>query len=607
MPSWSQMGERIVPPRWGVDGADRTTRPPIRARRTETVLFRNTIVSLGVGRSVNLDPATVHARRWWALAVMCLSLMVIGIDNTVLNVAIPSLIRDLHADARARSSGSSTATRSCSPACSSRAAASVTGSGARARSPSASRSSRSAPSRPRCADSANTLIFTACLHGHRRRADHARDALAAHQRLPRPEGARPRDRRVGRGRRRQRAASVRSSVASCCSTSRGAPSSSSTSPSASPRIVAGHFVLPDLARHRPRHASTRVGAVLSIGGLVALLWAFIEAPAKGWTSPTVIGGLRQPASCVLFSFVVWELHIEAPDARRALLQEPRASPARARRSRSSSSRCSAPVFLFTQYLQTVLGYSTLEAGIRMLPHGRAPADRRAAVAAPRRAVRHQARGRHRAPAHGRAVSRGSRSSRSRTAIRMLLTGLIIVAVGMGMVMAPATESIMGSLPKTKAGVGSAMNDTTRQMGGALGVAVIGSLFASLYRPGIEREFRAAGLPSDCDRVGQGLAQQRARRRQHAARLTRRTHERHRQARVRQRARRFAPRRVRRAARRGDHRVRVPPRPGAACRRGAPEPLEGLASLTFAEAEGILVSADAGRPAGVEIAAERRTG
>ena len=55
-----------------------------------------------------------------------------------------------------------------------------------------------------------------------------------------------------------------------------------------------------------------------------------------------------------------------------------------------------------------------------------------------------------------------------------------MSVGMGMTMAPATESVMGSLPREKAGVGSAVNDTTRQMGGALGVAIIGSVSSSIY-------------------------------------------------------------------------------------------------------------------------------
>jgi hypothetical protein len=63
---------------------------------------------------------------------------------------------------------------------------------------------------------------------------------------------------------------------------------------------------------------------------------------------------------------------------------------------------------------------------------------------------------------------------------LVLVSMLLTGTGMGLTIAPATESIMGSLPRTKAGVGSAMNDTTRQAGGALGVAVMGSLLASRF-------------------------------------------------------------------------------------------------------------------------------
>src|SRR4051794_16419843 len=69
-------------------------------------------------------------------------------------------------------------------------------------------------------------------------------------------------------------------------------------------------------------------------------------------------------------------------------------------------------------------------------------------------------------------------------------------MGLVRVRAPATESIMGSLPPAKAGVGSAMNDTTRQMGGALGVAVIGSILATQYRPGITDKLSSLHVPTD---------------------------------------------------------------------------------------------------------------
>jgi len=72
---------------------------------------------------------------------------------------------------------------------------------------------------------------------------------------------------------------------------------------------------------------------------------------------------------------------------------------------------------------------------------------------------------------------------------------ILMAIGMGNVMAPATDSIMGSLPREKAGVGSAMNDTTRQTGGAFGVAVLGSILASKYRATIATAGSAHHLPA----------------------------------------------------------------------------------------------------------------
>jgi hypothetical protein len=86
----------------------------------------------------------------------------------------------------------------------------------------------------------------------------------------------------------------------------------------------------------------------------------------------------------------------------------------------------------------------------------------------------------------------------------------VLSTGMGLVMAPATESIMGSLPPAKAGVGSAMNDTTRQMGGALGVAIIGSIAAASYRPGVTHALVNLQAPADVvnaakDSVGGAIA------------------------------------------------------------------------------------------------------
>jgi hypothetical protein len=82
----------------------------------------------------------------------------------------------------------------------------------------------------------------------------------------------------------------------------------------------------------------------------------------------------------------------------------------------------------------------------------------------------------------------------------ILWRIILMAVGMALVMAPATESIMGSLPRAKAGVGSAVNDTTRQVGGALGVAVIGSVMTSVYASQLGDAITASGVDAPASAV-----------------------------------------------------------------------------------------------------------
>src|SRR5262249_39135163 len=153
------------------------------------------------------------------------------------------------------------------------------------------------------------------------------------------------------------------------------------------------------------------------------------------------------------------------------------------------------MFLITQYLQIVLGFDPLEAGLRMLP-----------MAVVMLVV---------APLAPRIVERVGTKLVVGTGLLLVTSGMVyassvpvtdgyphlflsmaLLSGGMGLVMAPATESIMGSLPPAKAGVGSAMNDTTRQMGGALGVAVIGSILATSYRPGVSEALNNLGAPAD---------------------------------------------------------------------------------------------------------------
>ena len=136
------------------------------------------------------------------------------------------------------------------------------------------------------------------------------------------------------------------------------------------------------------------------------------------------------------------------------------------------------VYFLTTYLQTVLGYGTFDTGVRMLPiaGGMIVASRLSVVVAGRLgtklAVARRARHRRRRP---RAVRRRSASTPAYGPIAAALTTL---GLGIGLAMSPATEAIMGALPRAKAGIGSAMNDVVREVGGTLGIAVLGSVLTS---------------------------------------------------------------------------------------------------------------------------------
>ncbi|HMG27744.1 MAG TPA: MFS transporter [Acidimicrobiia bacterium] len=220
-----------------------------------------------------------------------------------------------------------------------------------------------------------------------------------------------------------------------------------------------------------------VGAALSIAGLVSLVYAFIEAPTEGWSDTKIVGALGI-AAVLLVTFFVWERRSTHPMLDLNFFKNPRFTSASASISILFFAMFGT-IFLLTQYFQFVLGYSPLQAGVRLLP-----------LAVTMMVV---------APLSARVVERIGTKIVVGTGLFLASLGvlsfvqfdvstgyenifwrLILMAIGLGLTMAPATESIMGSLPLAKAGVGSAVNDTTRQVGGALGVAIIGSVLASTY-------------------------------------------------------------------------------------------------------------------------------
>jgi hypothetical protein len=87
---------------------------------------------------------------------------------------------------------------------------------------------------------------------------------------------------------------------------------------------------------------------------------------------------------------------------------------------------------------------------------------------------------------------------------MIAIALVLLGIGMGVTVAPATGSIMAAVPLNKAGIGSAVNDTTREVGGALGIAVLGSIANSVYRSGIDTDTLAALPPEVADTAGESV-------------------------------------------------------------------------------------------------------
>ena len=220
------------------------------------------------------------------------------------------------------------------------------------------------------------------------------------------------------------------------------------------------------------------GIVLSIAAISTLVYSIIEAPEWGWLDPKTLTGFAV-AAALLVLFVLWELGREHPMLPVAIFRNLRFSAA----SVSVTSAFFALfgfIFLITQYFQLVKSYTPLQAGVRTLPVAAAIAV--ASIVAPRIVERI---GTARVVAAGLALMAIGfmwigLSAEVDTSYLVIAGQMVVLGTGLGMTTAPATESIMGSLSPDKAGIGSAVNDTTRELGGTLGVAIVGSVFSSLY-------------------------------------------------------------------------------------------------------------------------------
>ena len=241
-------------------------------------------------------------------------------------------------------------------------------------------------------------------------------------------------------------------------------------------LISGWFLVPK-SRDPEEAALDPVGALLSIVGIVALVYGLIQAPDAGWTSPATLSAFGV-AVVVLTLFALWELHTTEPMLDMRFFRNPGFSVGTGGMILVFMAMYGT-MFLITQYFQLILGFSPLGSALRLLPL--APIMIVVSPLTPRLSARFGA---------NRVVAAGMlliavgmtlfRALEIDTSYLYILVCVTPLASGMALAMSPMTASIMSSVPTRRAGAGSAMNDASRELGAALGVAVLGSVTASKY-------------------------------------------------------------------------------------------------------------------------------
>ena len=250
-------------------------------------------------------------------------------------------------------------------------------------------------------------------------------------------------------------------------------------------LILGALIIPT-SRDPRAHRLDIVGVLLSVVTVSSLVYTVIESPHWGWGSARSFGGFAV-AAVSLFAFVRWELSRTEPLLDVSFFRNPRFSAATG--GIGIAFFCLFGfTFLVTQYFQFVRGYDTLSAGLHTLPFAIG-----AGVTAPFAARAALKYGTKRVVALGLLNMAIGFTIVSRVGADAAYWGPVIVSMlfmanGLSLVTSPSTDAVMGSLPRDKAGVGSAVNDISREVGGTLGVAVVGSVFVSLWTPAIESRF-----------------------------------------------------------------------------------------------------------------------
>jgi EmrB/QacA subfamily drug resistance transporter len=239
-------------------------------------------------------------------------------------------------------------------------------------------------------------------------------------------------------------------------------------------LVLGYFLVPK-SRDPEEARLDPVGAGLSIIGISSLVYGLIQGPSNGWASPTTLGAFAI-SLLVLGLFAAWELRVDEPMLDLHYFQHPAFSTGTGGMILVFMAMFGV-MFLITQYFQLVLNYSPLSAALRLLPM--APIMIIVAPLTPRLSEKF---GANRVVTFGLViVALGLLSFRTlglHTAYLQVLIFMCLLVTGIALTMSPMTAAIMSSVPPRRAGAGSAMNDATRELGASLGIAVLGSLAAT---------------------------------------------------------------------------------------------------------------------------------
>jgi EmrB/QacA subfamily drug resistance transporter len=220
------------------------------------------------------------------------------------------------------------------------------------------------------------------------------------------------------------------------------------------------------------------GLVLSSATMALLVFTIIEAPGYGWTAARSLAGFAASLA-LLAAFIAAERRAPHPMLDLRVFRDRRFSGASAAVTVSFFTLLGF-IFLITQYFQFVRGYSALSAGVRLLPVALSVAV--GSVAGTQLAVRAGTKLIVTAGLVAMAVFYGwvAATTTATLSYGVIAVQMVLYGLGMGLTSGPATESIMGAISRSRAGVGSAVNDATRLIGGTLGVAVLGSVYDSVY-------------------------------------------------------------------------------------------------------------------------------